>query len=128
AGAAVWAGAQLNPAVERGSNPFLVIGQAVTGQVPFTTAQGAVTFGALGLLVVVGGLVGAAAVRNARGRSRVDDKARYLASGSDVDELTEKAAAKDSRRLGADGAGVGVTLGTHLPSRRRLYASWEWVQ
>ncbi|GED11272.1 type IV secretory system conjugative DNA transfer family protein [Cellulosimicrobium cellulans] len=126
--AAIWAGAQTNPAVESGTNPVVVVGQVVTGQIPFTGAQGAVTFGVLGLLAVVGGLVGVAAWRNARGRSRVDEKARYLASGRDVDELAEKAAAKDSLRLGAAGAGAGVTLGTHLPSRQRLYASWEWVQ
>ncbi|WP_340289762.1 type IV secretory system conjugative DNA transfer family protein [Aquipuribacter hungaricus] len=127
--AAVWAGAATNPALTgRGDDPVTVVLRVLTGQVPTTATQTAVTGALLVLLVLSGAVLGLTALRHRRGRSRVDYKARWLASSRDVHRLTQGPAAADSERLGAGGAGVGVTLGTHLPSSQRLWASWESVQ
>lgn len=70
-----------------------------------------------------------------RGRSRVDDLARYLGTGRDIAPLTKKAAAKTAQRLGvtahanpSDGKTrpvVGVPLGRHLLTGQPLYGSFE---
>ncbi|WP_159796729.1 type IV secretory system conjugative DNA transfer family protein [Puerhibacterium puerhi] len=126
--AALWAGARLNPAFAHTTDPVVMLGDVVTGRVPMTGAQAAVTFGSIVAALAVAGLLVFAGLRVRGAGSRVDYKARWLASGRDVAALTAPQAAKDAARLGATGAGVGVTLGTHLPSRQALYASWEWVQ
>lgn len=125
---ALWAGAMANPQIRDTSNPVDTVAQVLGGDVAFTAAQTAITLGIVVGFLAVAALLATVALRTGRQRSRIDYKARYLATGRDVTELTEGAARRDAARLGADGAGIGVTLGTHLPSRKALYASWEWVQ
>ena len=127
--AAVWIGAATNPAFAgTGQGLVDVVLAVITGRVPATTTQNVVTGGLLMLLLGASAAAGAAAVRYHRTRSRVDYKAKFMAAGPELRELSEEQATKDSQRLGAAAAGVGVTLGSHVPSGRRLYASWEWVQ
>lgn len=81
------------------------------------------------LLLTFTGTVGiVVARRHAHTSTRVDARAKYMGQLKDIAELTQKHAAKDAERLGARCAGVGVPLGSHVPSSTRLYATWEWVQ
>ena len=126
--AAVWAGAQVNESLVSVRNPILVVVDVVTGRVPMTIGQGLLTFGIIAVLVAVAALLGVAALRREAGETRVDYKARVMATLRDVDELTTESARAKALELDALAAGVGSPLGTHLPSRRPLYANWEWVQ
>jgi type IV secretory pathway TraG/TraD family ATPase VirD4 len=127
-GFAVWAGAQVNSSLKPVSDPVTLLIDVVSGQVPMTFWQGAITFSIVAALVGVAVLLAVAWRRNDRGTSRIDYKARFLGTESDVDELLPEQAARDAARLRATAAGLGSTLGTHLPSGKPLYASWEWVQ
>src|SRR5699024_10594670 len=64
----------------------------------------------------------------AGGRSRVDDRAKSMAHVKDLDELSAKSQAADAQRLGATAASDGVPLAKLVNNRKRLFASWEWVQ
>ncbi|GAA6123762.1 type IV secretory system conjugative DNA transfer family protein [Bifidobacterium psychraerophilum] len=59
------------------------------------------------------------------GRTRIDDKARYLGRGRDIASLTRKQVARVAKRLGVTSDAVGLTLGRHIPSGKTLYMTWE---
>jgi type IV secretory pathway TraG/TraD family ATPase VirD4 len=84
--------------------------------------------GALAVLAAVVAAVAAALRRLAAASTWVDDRGKYMNQTKDFNELTEAGAARGAARLGAEQAGPGVPLGTHVPGRMRLYATWEWVQ
>lgn len=87
-----------------------------------STAVAAATTLLLLLLIAAG----AVAVRRSRGRrSRVDDSARYLGRGRDIESLTRKSTTATARRLGVDEATPGVPIGTTVSPRHPLYGSWE---
>lgn len=130
-GLVAWAGAAADPGVRSvagGVDPRAIITAFASGQASVGGIQMLVTGGLLAVLAVLGAGVVIGALRSRKGRSRVDDKARSMARASDVAELTEERAAADADRLGAESAGIGVPLARHVPSRRRLFSPWEWVQ
>lgn len=57
-----------------------------------------------------------------------DDLARVMSSRRDISDLTEAAVRKDTARLGATHAGVGVPLGRSVAYRFALYGTYEWTQ
>lgn len=129
-GLLLWVGSLVNPSVrdlpEHG--PAAVLGAYLAGEVDVTVLQGIAS-------VLLIGIVGAGiayTVRLFRSLSRhgtrIDGKARYMAGRADVMEFFEDAARRDAERLRAGRAGVGVTLGTHVNTKERMWASWEWVQ
>ena len=128
--AVVWVGAQLNPAIE--NLPDRGIGTVLTallrGTLPPTSLQIGSTIVMAVVVVGVVGTLGWAIWKQWNRRSRVDHKASSMGQTRDVADLLEPAARADSARLGAEKAGPGVTLASHIPSGKRLYASWEWVQ
>lgn len=125
---AFWAGAQANPSLASVSSPVAVLLDMASGQVPMTVGQGLITFSIIALLLGTTALIGWIAWRRQNGETRIDYKAQVMASISDAEELTESSVRAKAVELDALAAGVGSTLGTHLPSNRPLYANWEWVQ
>jgi type IV secretory pathway TraG/TraD family ATPase VirD4 len=130
-GVILWLGALVNPAIKKqtSQNPVSVLAALFTGTVAPSAGEIALT---LGLFVVVAAVIAVivmAAVKQRKGSSRIDYKARFMASRRDLAEFFAPAAEKDSTRLGASKAGIGVPLATAvgLPNGR-MYASWEWVQ
>ncbi|VTR76039.1 type IV secretory system conjugative DNA transfer family protein [Cellulomonas hominis] len=82
-------------------------------------------------VVVLAGVTGLVVIvlrRQKAASTWADDRGRFMNHVSDVRELTEKDSAAHAARLGADKAGPGVPIGTHVPGSMRLYATWEWVQ
>ena len=126
----VWLGALTNPAIQRlgAQDPVTVLSALLEGTLPVSTGQVLLTVGLFAVLAVVVALMVVLGVRQRRSRSRVDYKSRSMAQGRDLRDLFENAAEADSKRLGADAAGPGVTLARHIGTNRKLYASWEWVQ
>jgi type IV secretory pathway TraG/TraD family ATPase VirD4 len=61
----------------------------------------------------------------AAGRSRIDDKAKYLGRGKDIASLTRRPVERAAQRLGVEGGAIGLTLGRHIPSGKTLYMTWE---
>lgn len=126
----VWLGAQANPGVEKlpASDPIGVISALMDGSLVATVPQVLATGGLLLLLAAVIVFAIIITVRYQRTRSRVDHKSKSMAQSRDLADLFEAAAIKDANRLGAEGAGPGVTLASHVGTGRKMYASWEWVQ
>lgn len=63
-----------------------------------------------------------------RPRAWTDDLARVMSSRRDIGDLTESAVRKDTARLGATHAGVGVPLGRSVAYHVALYGTYEWTQ
>ena len=66
-----------------------------------------------------------------RGRRRgvwSDELARVMSSRRDITDLTEASVRKDTARLGAAHAGVGVPLGRSVAYHVDLYGTYEWTQ
>lgn len=123
----IWAGAQVNESLRR-LDPVTAIFEVVSGSVPMTFLQGLITIGGIAVLATVLGLIVTLALRQNVGGTRVDYKARVMASVKDAEELTERSVRAKAESLGAIGAGVGSPLGTHLPSNQPIYGNWEAVQ
>lgn len=106
-------------------NPITMVLQLVSDETSWTT-RATVTAVAVLLIggVVVGGL--AAAVVKIRGpRVDVDASARQMATRRDIDPLTRKPTTKTARKLAVASDAIGMPLGFHLPSKARMWSSWE---
>src|SRR5699024_9940348 len=110
------------------ANPATIILGQFGGSVPVTATQIGVFAGIVVVLAGIGALLGWAAWKQAGGRSRVDERAKSMAHVKDLDELSAKSQAADAQRLGATAASDGVPLAKLVNNRKRLFASWEWVQ
>ncbi|MDZ8276523.1 TraM recognition domain-containing protein [Microbacterium aquimaris] len=130
AGAALWAGALVNPEVQRmgTTNPFTIGYAFLTGRMTPSAGQIALTTGLFAIAAAFVALVIVAWRRHARSHTRVDYKSRYMAQSSDLARFYEPAARKDAERLRATEAGTGVTLGADARTGKSLYDSYEWVQ
>ncbi|SLN00910.1 conjugative transfer gene complex protein [Brevibacterium yomogidense] len=129
--AAWWIGGLTSTPVKEATgsaNPATMIFGQLGGSVPVTAGQLTVFGLSVLALFAVAALLGWAAWRQTGGRSRVDDRATSMARVKDMDELTAKRQAADAERLGASGASEGVPLAKLVNNRKRLFASWEWVQ
>ncbi|WIE70274.1 TraM recognition domain-containing protein [Curtobacterium sp. MCLR17_054] len=129
-GLLAWAGSLVNPSVQAMPNhgPSQVLTGYLGGDLDVTVPQVLVT----GILLGAGAGIVGYSVWMFRGftkqGTRIDGKAQYMAGRDEAIEFYEAAATVDSERLRATGAGIGVTLGTHVNTKEKLYASWEWVQ
>ena len=74
------------------------------------------------------GAIGCAVHRGRRGRTRVDDRARFLATAADLATMTQPTAGRDAARLDGAAAGAGVPIARAVRTGKDLFASWEWVQ
>ena len=126
-----WAGGLSSELVREAagsSNPVTIILGQFSGRVPVTTGQVVVFLLIVLVFAAIAALLVWAAWKQAGGRPRVDDRAKSMAHVKDMDELTAKRQAADAERLGASGASEGVPLAKLVNNRKRLFASWEWVQ
>lgn len=64
-------------------------------------------------------------VRRVSGGRTTDRAATYMASRRDVDAWTRKPMTKKARTLGVDADTIGLPIGFHMPSKARLWSSWE---
>lgn len=78
------------------------------------------------LLVLLVAVLRARSRRQAR-RSRVDDAARYLGRGRDVEGLSEKSVSATAQRLGVQSERPGMSLGRSIGQGKRIWSSWEDV-
>ena len=67
-------------------------------------------------------------VRARRRREWTDPLARSMSSARDMREMTADAVGRDTARLGAQRAGIGIGLGRAVAQRVELYATYEWSQ
>lgn len=125
-----WVSAIVDPSIREvtGTNPVSIIRGQAGGSAPMTGLQITVLVVQIVLFAVLVAAIAIAWRRTRRIGSRVDDRARDMTRTKDVAELSQKAAAKDAERLGAQGASMGVPLGKLVNNMRELFASWEWVQ
>ncbi|WP_298461172.1 type IV secretory system conjugative DNA transfer family protein [uncultured Cellulomonas sp.] len=100
----------------------------VDGDVPWGATETTALVALLTVVTVVAVVVGRAVRAVFTGGTRVDSKARFMATAKDLALLTEQGAAADAVRLGAAHAGPGVPLGTSVARGEPLRAPWEWVQ
>lgn len=87
-----------------------------------------VLIGGLVLLLVLSGALVAASALRGRGSSRVDDRARYMATPKDLLSLQEPAQRHTSQRLGTEDVGLGVPIGTMVHGGAVLRSSFEFVR
>lgn len=60
-----------------------------------------------------------------RGRSRVDDAAKHMGVGRDIESLRERHAAEVAKRLGVQADTPGIVLGRLVASGAKVYMTWE---
>ena len=101
---------------------------AMSGDVYWAGGESAILATVAALLAVGVGAGWVAARKLLRGRTRVDTKAKFMATAADMALLAPNGAQRDAERLGAAHAGPGVPLGTSVRTGQALRASWEWVQ
>jgi type IV secretory pathway TraG/TraD family ATPase VirD4 len=101
---------------------------AMSGDVYWAGGESAILAAVAVLLAVGVGAGWVAARKLLRGRTRVDTKAKFMATAADMALLAPNGAQRDAERLGAAHAGPGVPLGTSVRTGQALRASWEWVQ
>ena len=108
------------------ADPWATLFGVLDGTVAWTPQTTAVLVGLALLVTVVTATVLAVRRRGGRRRSRVDDTARWLGAGPDIDPISHPAVAAKATRLGLPaGAPVGVPIGVSVAGGRALYASWE---
>lgn len=128
--AAVQLGARLNGTTPAEHEPPAVVVGVLSGDIPLTAASWTV----LGIFAAAAAAIATVAARSARRRrrdsSRVDEAARYMGQGPDLDHLGARATTLKARELHVRddvvAAGrVGVPVGLTERGRRRIFASWE---
>ncbi|MEP6855274.1 MAG: type IV secretory system conjugative DNA transfer family protein, partial [Pedococcus sp.] len=128
---AAWLAAVMGAAIGGHASPGGVstfFASALSGDVQWAGGESAILAG-LGVVLaaaVVGGLL--VAGRMTKGRTRVDFKAKFMATAADMALLAPNGAQRDAERLGSAHAGPGVPLGTSVRTGLPLHVSWEWVQ
>jgi len=106
-------------------NPITMMLQLASGETSWTTSA---TIAAVAVVLIVGAVAAAGSFvfLKIRGpRVDVDASARHMASRRDVDPLTRKPTTKTARKLAMATDVIGMPLGYHLPSKARLWSSWE---
>jgi hypothetical protein len=129
----IWGTAMLNSKVGDlgSSNPFVVVGGVLSGELAPESLQIIVLVGASLVLAVLaaGIVVGAIRQRGDKGkRSPIDYKASSMAQTRHLKGLLPKGAERDVKRLKAEHAGLGSPLGAQVGTGKPLRASYEWVQ
>lgn len=128
----IWWGAAALDGELRELNPYqdpinLLVAQA-TGSLPVTSGQLLYFFLSFGILILLGLLLGVAALRQRKTSARVDSAASAMSRPKDFSDMTVKAQRQDAGWLGAASAGPGVALADLVNNGQELRASWEWVQ
>lgn len=107
------------------ANPIVMVLELGQGDTTWSTSA---TLTAVALIGSVGVFVALVlvTVRRIRGpRLDVDASARYMATRGQVDPLTRKPITRTARKFGVTGEQIGMPLGFHVPSKARLWSSWE---
>ncbi|MHA4855156.1 type IV secretory system conjugative DNA transfer family protein [Rhodococcus sp. MSC1_016] len=126
--AGIWLAMHLGTSQNVPANPAGVLAGLVRSELTWTAGATAVAVGYVLLLLAVAVALIVRKVRISKNRTRVDHKADHMATLKDVRSLTEKTARASAKRLKVevpDGQVPGVPIGRHLPSNKKLYASYE---
>ena len=111
--------------IDLSGNPFALVIETISGQVPFPSPQGWIVLGAaVVILTLVAIVVGLVVSRRGAKKSRVDDSARFMGRGKEIESLSKRAAQSKASRLGVEDF-PGVPIGRELASGRELFGSWE---
>lgn len=89
-----------------------------------------IPFLVIGLAVILAVAIGALVIyrRHRSGRSRVDDRARFMATPADMAGLQQAQQEADAARLGVRDVGPGVPIGQMVQGGHTLLSSFEWVR
>ncbi len=106
------------------ADPWETLFGVLKGTVAWPMAS-TIVAGAIGLVLLVVGLIGVWIWSRRRHRSsRVDHAARYMGRGRDLSPITHKSVAATAQRLGVHGS-PGVPIGRSVAPPTDLYGSWE---
>ena len=103
--------------IELSSNPFALVIETVTGQAPFPAA-------AVLIIVLLVIIIGLALSRRGAKKSRVDDSARFMGRGKEINSISKRSAQTKANRLGVQ-TFPGVPIGRELATGQELFGSWE---
>lgn len=106
-------------------NPVTMVLQLASDETTWGTSTTVAATAVVLVAAVVAGIVAAVVVRVRDPRVDVDASARQMATRRDVDPLTRKPVTKTARKLSVGTDAIGMPLGYHLPSKARLWSSWE---
>ena len=109
------------------ADPWATLFAVLDGTVAWTPQASIVLVTLLVGLATAGMAVLILRRRTGRSRSRVDDTARWLGTGPDIDPISHATARQKAARL-APGASPGIPIGLTVAGGQALYASWEDVQ
>ena len=105
------------------ADPWATLFGVLDGTVAWTPQATAVLAATTALVVVVVLVVLAARRRGGRGRSRVDDTARWLGRASEIAPISTGHASATAARLGVDRS--GVRIGTAVATGKPVWGTWE---
>lgn len=108
------------------TSPFKVVFGLVGRSLPWPGAYGWVAVGLTALMMCA---VAASGVWiysiSRRGRTRVDEAAKHMGTGRDIESLRERHAAEVAKRLGVRAAAPGIVLGRLVTTGAKAYMTWE---
>lgn len=111
--------------VELSGNPFALVIEVISGQVPFPSPQGWIVLAATVLvLVLLAVIVGLVLSRRASKKSRVDGSARFMGRGKEIETISKRSAQAKASRLGVEDF-PGVPIGREATTGQELFGSWE---
>jgi len=124
---AVRAGHALAGISEELGNPLEITLGVFTGRVawPVASTVVAVVLGLIFLVLLV--LVTMRVTRRRSGQGRVDEAARRMGRGRDIESISERAVKEKARRLGVDveADAFGIPIARQIGSGKMIYQSWE---
>ena len=128
AGGGLWAGIHLGTDQPAPDNPIAIAKRLFRGDLVWQTGSTIVVV--LSALVLLAAAVGALVLlgRYRSKKTRVDDKARHLGRGRDIESLSEKGCRRKAADLAIELTPTqvpGVQVGRHLLSKQMLRGSYE---
>lgn len=127
----IWAGVSLGYRLAGrdvpSGDPWTILFGVLSGEISWLPQSTAVAVSLV--LLLAAAALGVMLLRRGRGRrrSRVDEAARYLGTGRDVEGTSRKSMTATSTRLGVQSENPGMSVGRIVGSGKRVWSSWEDV-